>query len=156
MKHTKEEILRFLEYKRTRGVFIWKDHWVPEIRTKLIGKIAGGLNVNGYRTILVNGQRAYAHRLVWFVEHGEWPKELDHIDGDITNNKITNLRSVTRRRNHQNMKRHREGRLVGASWNKQAGRWWSQIQIKGRAVFLGAYDTELKAHRAYLNKLRSL
>ena len=42
------------------------------------------------------------HRAVWLYTYGELPKELDHIDGDPTNNRISNLRAVTRSENMLN------------------------------------------------------
>ncbi len=42
------------------------------------------------------------HRAVWLYTYGEVPKELDHIDGDPTNNRISNLRAVTSRENNLN------------------------------------------------------
>ena len=43
----------------------------------------------------------------------------------------------------------RPTKLVGAFYNKRANRWWSQIKMHGRSVYLGHYDTEELAHAAY-------
>jgi hypothetical protein len=45
-----------------------------------------------------------AHRLVWFVVHGKFPDgDIDHINGNRSDNRIENLRDVTRRANLQNV-----------------------------------------------------
>lgn len=57
----------------------------------------------GYRTVRVDYARFLAHRLACLYVHGEWPcGEIDHIDGDKDNNRIGNLRVVTRQQNRWN------------------------------------------------------
>ena len=95
-----------------------------------------------------------AHRVGYELVHGRVPddKEVDHINGDIIDNRIKNLRMVTVRENQQNRKIHREeNRMIGAHVD---GKWWrAQVTYKGKKKYLGMYDTELEAHTAYLNFL---
>ena len=44
----------------------------------------------------------YYHHAVWLYNYGDLPEILDHIDGDPTNNRISNLRAVTRSENMLN------------------------------------------------------
>ena len=44
----------------------------------------------------------YYHHAVWLYNYGDLPEMLDHIDGDPTNNRISNLRAVTSRENNLN------------------------------------------------------
>ena len=53
--------------------------------------------------------------------------KVDHIDGNGLNNQRSNLRIVTQRRNTSNRVIHRNGKLVGAEYNKKAGRWTSGL-----------------------------
>lgn len=55
----------------------------------------GTINDRGYLIIKVKGKRIRAHILAWFLYHGEIPKmEIDHINRDKTDNRISNLREV--------------------------------------------------------------
>ena len=81
--------------------------------------------------------------------------EIDHINGDRIDNRIENLRLVTRRENQQNQKIHRAGRLAGTYYNKIYHNdkiyhyWLSQIKIDSKQIHVGYYKTEQEAHEAY-------
>ncbi len=154
---TKNFLLDLFEYDRERGVLIWKNHWYPPTLSMVKGKSAGSIskkNHTNYLLVGIKNKHYGIHQLIWFIEKGKWPTEIDHIDGNGLNNYIGNLREVTHRENHHNRKRHRSGKLVGASFHAFAGRWRAHIQIKGKNKYLGHFDTEREAHKAYLNELQ--
>lgn len=71
------------------------------------GDIVGAKNkVLGYWETTYNGNTYKCHRIVWVVINGKIPEglQIDHIDGNKENNKITNLRLVTKQVNAQNQK----------------------------------------------------
>ena len=106
----------------------------------------------GYCGVWFNGRRISYHAIVWILSTlHDIPqgKEIDHINGNKIDNRIENLRIVTRRQNQQNQKRHRIGKLVGASYCKIQGNWESNIKIDKNKIFLGCYKTEQEAHEAY-------
>lgn len=146
---SKEMIFEFFEYDRENGIFLWRSHWDYPARMRLTGKKAGTLNKKGYYEIGFQYERFLLHRLIWFIENGTEPDNVDHINGNPKDNRIQNLRSATHRSNHQNKKWHREGRLVGASWTAKLDKWQSQAWIGGKKVYLGVFSTELEAHQAY-------
>ena len=61
---------------------------------------------NGYVFVCVyfRGERfkIQKHRLVFFLVHGRFPKEIDHLNGIKTDNRIENLREVSRSENEAN------------------------------------------------------
>lgn len=61
----------------------------------------------GYVTFKFGGSHYYAHELVWFYVHGRFPQGnvVDHIDRNIHNNRIDNLREATFSENTQNCAR---------------------------------------------------
>lgn len=64
-------------------------------------------NSNGYYIIMIEGKRYFEHRLVWLYHYGEFPPNnlvIDHIDRNRMNNKIENLRLLSR---YENMTRHK-------------------------------------------------
>jgi hypothetical protein len=123
--------------------------------TGVVTRLSNGKNnwavSKGYFQVSIDGVMWYVHRLAWLLYYGEIPKgNIDHINGDRKDNRIKNLRIASIRDNASNAKRHRSGSLVGASFNKSKGRWQSQITVTGRIIHLGHFDTEIEAHRAYL------
>ena len=84
------------------------------------------------------------HRLI-----KNFPRVVDHKDGNIKNNTSNNLRNTTQRKNTQNQIRHRNGNLVGANYDKHCNKWISRYRTNYKRVFIGKYDTELEAHLAY-------
>lgn len=78
--------------------------------TEMIGKRIGvGPYSNGvYVTVFYKGHGYKAHRLAWLLHYGVWPKhEIDHINGNRADNRISNLRDVPHHVNQMNQKRHR-------------------------------------------------
>ena len=109
-------------------------------------------NSGGYCQVGFNGRLVQYHNIVWVLSTGnDIPQglEIDHIDGNKLNNNIKNLRLTTHRENHQNRKKHRAGRLVGASYHKGYNSWQSYIAIDKTRIWLGYYKTEQEAHKAY-------
>lgn len=91
----------------------------------------------------------YLHRVILNLTG---PLDGDHIDCNGLNNRRCNLRSVTRSQNLCNRRATKsEGRLRGASWHRQRGKWLARISVDGRQVCLGYFDTEQAAHEAYVS-----
>ena len=119
------------------------------------------LNYNGYPSVrLVKSgvrMRHRVHILVWEA-FGKGTRNgksvvIDHIDNDKTNCRIDNLQLLSGRENVAKAKK-KENRLTGAYFNGKT--WFAQIRIKGKAQFLGCFQSELDAHNAYKNKVKSL
>ena len=87
------------------------------------------------------------HQLAWFLTYSEWAKEIDHIDGDGLNNRLNNLRAVTRTensRNHRKAKNNTSG-FNGVSWIERLKKWRAysfdrSLGEKGKQIYLGTYD----------------
>lgn len=151
---TQKELKELLQYNENTGIFTWKISTNFKIK---IGNIAGTLHKNGYIYIQIKNRLYMAHRLSWLYVYGEWPKnQIDHINGIRSDNRIENLRDVTQRENQQNYKKHRDGHLVGTTYNKQRQKWLAQITINKKPVYLGRYNTQQEAHEAYLKFLKEV
>jgi hypothetical protein len=151
MKDITAETLRaLLAYNPETGEFRWR------VNRKGIqmGDVAGCVNSSGYTRIKVNGMEFVAHRLAWLYTHGTWPDhQIDHINGDKRDNRIKNLRDVSRSVNLQNQTRARRGStsgLLGVSWHKHKEQWETKIMIDKRSQHIGYFHTPEAAHAAYL------
>ena len=92
-----------------------------------------------YRVCNLHGASYLAHRLVFFLFWGRWPRdEIDHKDRDGLNNRLRNLRECTRQQNQAN----RPG--------KGYGRYRDKWRAKGAGRYLGLFRTAREAREAYL------
>jgi len=121
------------------------------------GTLAGSVNNLGYVMIGFFGKMRSAHRLAWIITHGEIPKGLmiDHINGNKADNRIANLRLVTRAENGFN--RHStqaESGHIGVYRSRD--RWRARIHRHGKRFELGSFDTMDEAKEAYLIAKRDM
>ena len=104
----------------------------------------------GYVVLNIGGVQYKAHRLAWYLMHGYWPDQVDHINGDRADNRIVNLRACNSAENHQNRK------VKGYTLHKASGKYQAMITVKGKAKYLGLFDTPELALAAYCEAKRSL
>jgi hypothetical protein len=154
---TAERLRELLDYDPETGVFLWKVN-------RSIGKagqVAGGLSkALGYRTIGIDSRLYYGHRLAWLYVHGRWPEGvIDHINGDRTDNRISNLREVHQRVNVENRRAVRKDSatgLMGVYRDKGTTKLQARITARKVRYDLGWFDTAEEAHAAYLKAKRKL
>ena len=152
MKDITVETLRgLLDYDPDTGIFCWRVNRGNRIK---VGAAAGTVSSNSYAVIKINGMPFKAHRLAWLHFHGVWPEhQIDHIDENKSNNRISNLRDVPQSMNQHNaIKPRKDGTsgYRGVSWDKRVRRWRAQIFANGRKQCIGLFDTAEAAHAAYL------
>ncbi len=80
-------------------------------------------------------------------------RDVNHIDGDHRNNRLSNLELVSRRENcsHYNL---RTKKSVGVSYCKPRQCWRAFIRINKKQIYLGGYPTKEKAQEVYLEALK--
>ena len=115
-------------------------------------KLTIGTLSTGYKYIQINGKHKRLHRVIYYAHNQGWNisdnsknNHIDHIDGDIVNNDIRNLRVVTQQQNNFN-----RTRAKGYSWHKRDKKWRAQIKLNNKHIHLGYFDTEEEARNAYL------
>lgn len=136
----------------TTGVFTWKKgggHCIA-------GRIAGSIDSHGYRQITIDKRPYLAHRLVWLWCKGVWPTyHLDHINGDILDNRMDNLREATFSQNCANAKRRKDNTMGLKGVSKHGKRFRAQIQVNKKKRCVGVFDTPEQAHEAYMEAARN-
>lgn len=144
MKPTLYESLRyFLVYDPETGIFAYRT----------TGKIAGWIKKNGRVSINLIGRTFEAHRLAWLYMKKEMPVlVIDHIDGNPTNNKWSNLRHVTQAENCKNypLYKNSTSKVTGVSWDTHFERWAAYINVDGKRKKLGMFKHFVDAVQARL------
>jgi hypothetical protein len=152
---TVERLREILDYDSETGIFRYKQSTSDRMR---VGDVAGW-KARGYVKINISYETYRAHHLAWMFVHGEFPAdEIDHIDGDRSNNAISNLRLATRGQNACNIRLRSDNRsgLKGVSWDKNRGKWLAQIKANRKNFTLGRFDTPEQAHAAWATAAKRL
>jgi hypothetical protein len=109
------------------------------------GDVIGSVNNCGYLHARIDRKNYKVHRLIFLYHHGYLTDGLhmDHIDGNKTNNRIENLREVTRSQNKMNSKlaANNTSGVKGVYWHKHKQKWNSKIILNRKHIHLGYYDT---------------
>jgi hypothetical protein len=138
---TLDELKELVEYDSNTGLFTRKKRTSNRIKE---GQTIVSKDAKGYICFRLKNKMHKAHRLAWFYVHGKFPNgEIDHINGVVYDNRICNLRDVTKSVNQQNRKSVR-------GYSKDGNRWKAQIRADGKWRHLGCFETENEAHDAYL------
>ncbi len=142
----KREVLTYAEIASALRHDRGRLYWLISSGGVRIGAEAGRVNKDGYRCLRYKDRDLLAHRVVWILEHREWPVgQLDHIDRDPTNNDPSNLRRCTAAQNSMNRRSSGATGLKGVTLHRQTGQYQAQIQKN----YIGLYPTPGMAAQAY-------
>lgn len=147
---TKEFLLEIFDYNKDEGTLFHRKDKMN------IGKRAGTKSSSGYRHCVIQGTFYQEHHLIWCIENGYLPKELDHKDQVKTNNRIGNLRPVNRFENMQNIATNTKSKY-GCFGISPFGIYWdAKITANGNAINIGRFETKLDAMLARKQKEKEL
>jgi hypothetical protein len=137
---TQSYVKELLNYDPDTGLFAWRQRRGGAKE----GPVKGCDNGKGYLSLQINRKRYYLHRLAWFYTHGQWPSELDHINRDKSDNRIFNLRIVSRRQNNFNtgLRKDNTSGHKGVCWYPQNRKWCARSFTNGRYIHIGIYETK--------------
>jgi hypothetical protein len=150
---TAEEVRRCFSLDPEEGLLRWAVRRKP-IR---LGDVAGWVAKDGRRRIGLAKGTFLVHRLIWLHFYGEWPEhEIDHINGDVTDNRIANLRDVPHNINCENKRRPTRANALGVQGvvRDDRGKYVASITTMGVGRRLGSFATAEEASAAYLQAKR--
>lgn len=141
-------LLTLLSYDKTTGQLLWKERealsrhdksWNTRYANRPAFTTVGDDN---YLRGRISGRDLLAHRVIWKMVTGEDPDEVDHLNGDRTDNRWLNLRSVPRYLNMRNQKRRSDNTSghTGVFWDRKLCRWRATIRDQGKTKHLGLFD----------------
>jgi len=140
---TQEELKRLISYDPDTGVFKWRINRSNKVKAwHVAGTTQLMNNKKKYMRIKIHNRKYFSHRLAHLYITGEWPKDqMDHINGDGTNNKWCNLRAVNISENMHNyrMPVTNTSGIVGVSRDIQANRWSAYIHINNKQIKIGRF-----------------
>ena len=137
------------DYDETTGFLTWRKNRGKNARK---GMRAGRIRPDGYRVVHTHGKMHQAARLIWVLVNGRSPsQEIDHANGDRSDDRISNLREATRGQNAQNIctPRHNTTGFKGVSLYKPSGLYRATIKCCGRVKHLGYFLTPDQASMEY-------
>lgn len=145
---TAARLRELLSYDHDSGDFRWRGKPRQSVN---VGDVAGYVTSAGYVRIKIENSRYMAHRLAWLYVYGDWPAgEIDHINGVQGDNKIFNLRILSRRGNqHSQTKVPVNSKSGERGVTQKGGRFVARIFNDGASINLGTYNTKMEAKAAY-------
>lgn len=151
-----DTLLSLLRFDREPGKLFWRER-KPEMfpsgsgrqnnscaiwNSRYAGTEAAALTRHGYLRMSILGKTVLAHRVVWAIEHGEWPNgHIDHINGIRTDNRVENLRVVSVQENNKNTSRARKNSTGACGVYRFRGKFRAQIGSRGKQIHLGCFNT---------------
>lgn len=147
---TQSRLKELLHYDPDTGVFTR----AKAVRGHKKGAVAGCDNGRGYIRIKVDGRYFLAHRLAWLYETASFPEgEIDHINRNGLDNRIKNLRTVTRSENllNKGLDHRNTSGVKNVSWDQHREKWVAQVRRNKKQFNLGRFATKDEAVAAVKN-----
>jgi len=145
-----ETLREHLRYDPETG----KMYWLTSFRTRKAGSEAFTVDVNGYCYGCLLSTAMYAHVVAWALHHGEYSTlEIYHINGNKADNRMCNLREVTKQENLHNTKLYKTNTsgVPGVTWEKSHKSWKVYIGGKENRIRVGrfkSFDEAVAARKA--------
>lgn len=160
-----DELKRLLDYEPHTGRLIWRarprsmfssDGYCKQWNERYAGNQAGRTTCKGYRSLKIHGEAFAAHRVVMKLLTGLEPPEVDHINGDRSDNRASNLRPSDGSQNNLNLSLARNNRSGFAGVREaKPGKWVAYLYRHSQQIHLGTYDSFNAAVKARLAGLEA-
>lgn len=153
-----EIISSLVDYDPETGKIFWKERDISTFKLRRTGLAFNSTHAGkeaftatdgrGYKSGRIFDKTYHAHRVAWAAFFGVWPDVIDHINGDRSDNRLKNLRSVSKADNARN--RRSFGKALGVNFDPRRGKWRARITVARKEIHIGYFDTEDEALAARL------
>jgi len=141
---SQEELHELFDYNPKTGELTWK---IKPSRRVETGDQVGCIAQTGYIFTSIKKTSYKVHRLVWMWQYGKDPGSLDidHINGNRSDNRIDNLRLVTHEENCRNRKQSRRNSSGVMGVHKEQKKWRAELRFNGKKVCQRRYEDWFEA-----------
>ena len=120
------------------GHLVWK---VSKAKRIKIGSQAGTIGKDGYVRVFIDGKSYLAHHLVYLIEYGHMPTEIDHLNRVKSDNRITNLKQCTRFENAINKGMFINNKTGVKNVHKHSfGKYEVSFKRNNKNIYVGLFD----------------
>lgn len=132
---------RYLSYDPDTGEVRWKECRTRNGKAK-VGDVAGCVDEHGYIRLMLDGRKVRAHRVAFVLMGEAEPLQVDHINGNRTDNRWANLRRSDPLQNAKNAKRRKDSTtaVTGVGFSRQHNKWKVRVNHKGVTHYLGLFE----------------
>ena len=150
---TPDMLRQLIDYDPETGLLTWKTRTADVMKPSYVGrwndrwagKRIATKDRHGYIFFRLDGFRISAHRAAWAISFDKWPdQDVDHINGVRDDNRLSNLRAVSRHENTKNssIRSDNKSGVTGVSWCRARSMWTVRIKADGKYKFLGYFDSK--------------
>ena len=148
--HPIEEVVRMFTYDQSTGIVTRR----VSAGNRKAGSHVGRRNDFGHLVFELGGKSTGVHRLAFALYHGRWPVgDIDHINRDPSDNRLSNLREATVSQNIANSRLYKSNKtgFRGVSTARNGTKFRARIRVDGVLIYLGEYESANEASEAYKN-----
>ena len=134
-----ETVKKLFHYDAESGMLLWRNGNGRNVKP---WQQANSLNSSGYYAAKIQGKDYRVHRLIWLYVNGKFPDgDIDHKNRIRNDNRLCNLRDVSRTDNAQNISlpKHNKSGHIGVSWIKSHNCWTVYVKVNKKNKWLGYY-----------------
>lgn len=139
VEFTQQDLHRVFDYCPLVGKLSYKNDSISGAK----GETASYPHSQGYLSIAIGRAEYLVHRVIWFMQTGYWPDQVDHLNHDRSDNRWVNLREVSSRENQLNMTGRRKNNSTGVLGVRKlpSGKFNATIMVNRKQISLGTYET---------------
>ena len=134
--------------ERPKG-WLGSEHGRRVFNSRFAGKRAfTGVDGDGYLVGRIDGRRYFAHRVIWALYHGKWPRVIDHINQVKTDNRLCNLREVSVAQNNRNRAKQRNNTSGFTGVVRRGSKWRAYVVRDSKMHHVGVFESAEDAFTA--------